>query len=196
MDRKRPKLGKLLLESGLISEADLKAALCYQKHRRCLLGASLVKLGYLSEDVLLDLLERKLGIERVDLDSYPIEAEVLSHVPAEWALAYTAFPLDRCELQGAPGLRVAMSDPTNLTVVDAVEFMTGFYVQPLLASESAIHRAIQRWYDPLPASLAAQSCPLDKNSEESASYNQKVQKLIDVLKTKGILSDDDLEQLN
>jgi hypothetical protein len=74
--------------------------------------------------------------------------------------------------------------------------MTGFYVQPLLASESAIHRAIQRWYDPLPASLAAQSCPSDKSSEESASYNQKVQKLIDVLKTKGILSDDDLEQLN
>jgi type IV pilus assembly protein PilB len=195
MDKERPKLGKLLLESGLISEADLKAALCYQKHRRCLLGASLVKLGYLSEEVLLDLLERKLGIKRVDLDGFPVEAEILGHVPAEWALAYTVFPLDRCELQGAPGLRVAMSDPTNLTVLDAVEFMTGFYVQPMLASESAIHRAIQRWYDPPPARPSPQAWLSNESDPESIIYNHKVQKLIEVLKDKGILSDDDLEKL-
>ena len=146
MGIKKAKLGTLLLDSGLVGERELSAALCYQKNQRCLLGASLVKLGFLSEERLLDFLERTLQLERVDLDSFVPEASSLAMVPEERALAFTVFPLERCHFQGGPVLRMAMADPTNLTVIDALEFMTGLGIQPVLASEPAIHRAIERGY--------------------------------------------------
>lgn len=146
MNHNKLKLGELLLDAGLVTERELKAALCYQKNQRCLLGASLVKLGFLSDDSLLDFLEHSLQLDRVDLEGVSPAPEVLACVPEERALAFTVFPMERCQGHGGPALRMAMADPCNLTVISALEFMTGLSVQPVLASEQAIHTAIQRCY--------------------------------------------------
>lgn len=197
MEVKKAKLGKLLLDSGLVGERELSAALCYQKNQRCLLGASLVKLGFLSEDRLLDFLERTLQLQRVDLDSFTPDAAALAMVPEERALAFTVFPLDRGHFQGGPVLRMAMADPSNLTVVDALEFMTGLSIQPVLASEPAIHRAIERGYrqdDGVP--LVREISTPRKNNEKTMISVDKFNRLVEVLRAKGLLNDTDVEMLD
>jgi type IV pilus assembly protein PilB len=197
MEIKKAKLGKLLLDSGLVGERELSAALCYQKNQRCLLGASLVKLGFLSEDRLLDFLEQTLKLQRVDLDSFIPDAAALAMVPEERALAFTVFPLERSHFQGGPVLRMAMADPSNLTVVDALEFMTGVSIQPVLASEPAIHRAIERGYrqdDGLALVRKISSSP--KNKEKTMVSVDKFNRLVEVLQAKGLLNAADVELLD
>ncbi len=197
MEIKKAKLGKLLLDSGLVGERELSAALCYQKNQRCLLGASLVKLGFLSEDRLLDFLEQTLKLQRVDLDSFIPDAAALAMVPEERALAFTVFPLERSHFQGGPVLRMAMADPSNLTVVDALEFMTGVSIQPVLASEPAIHRAIERGYrqdDGLALVREISSSP--KNKEKTMVSVDKFNRLVEVLQAKGLLNAADVELLD
>lgn len=197
MEVKKAKLGKLLLDSGLVGERELSAALCYQKNQRCLLGASLVKLGFLSEDRLLDFLEQTLQLQRVDLDSFVPDAAALAMVPEERALAFTVFPLERCHFQGGPVLRMAMADPSNLTVVDALEFMTGLSIQPVLASEPAIQRAIARGYrqDDGLMLIRGVSSSL-KNTEKTMISVDKFNKLVEVLQAKGLLNTADVELLD
>ena len=197
MGIKKAKLGTLLLDSGLVSERELSAALCYQKNQRCLLGASLVKLGFLSEDRLLDFLERTLQLERVDLDSFIPDADALAMVPEERALAFTVFPLERCHFQGGPVLRMAMADPSNLTVIDALEFMTGLGIQPVLASEFAIHRAIERGYRQDGKLESVRDASLSqKNNEKTMISVDKFNKLVEVLQAKGLLTAADLALLD
>ena len=197
MGLKKAKLGTLLLDSGLVSERELNAALCYQKNQRCLLGASLVKLGFLSEDRLLDFLEHNLQLERVELDSFVPDAAALAMIPEERALAFTVFPLERCHLQGGPVLRMAMADPSNLTVIDALEFMTGLGIQPVLASEVAIHRAIERGYRKTsPTGLARESTTCCESAEKTMISVQKFNKLVELLQAKGLLSAIDVELLD
>ncbi len=197
MGIKKAKLGTLLLDSGLVSERELSAALCYQKNQRCLLGASLVKLGFLSEDRLLDFLERTLQLERVDLDNFIPDADALAMVPEERALAFTVFPLERCRFQGGPVLRMAMADPSNLTVIDALEFMTGLGIQPVLASEFAIHRAIERGYRQDGKLESVQDASLSHQSNEKTMISvDKFNKLVDVLQAKGLLTATDLALLD
>lgn len=197
MEIKKAKLGKLLLDSGLVGERELSAALCYQKNQRCLLGASLVKLGFLSEDRLLDFLEQTLKLQRVDLDSFIPDAAALAMVPEERALAFTVFPLERSHFQGGPVLRMAMADPSNLTVVDALEFMTGVSIQPVLASEPAIHRAIERGYRQDDGLALVRKISLSpKNKEKTMVSVDKFNRLVEVLQAKGLLNAADVELLD
>lgn len=197
MGIKKAKLGTLLLDSGLVSERELNAALCYQKNQRCLLGASLVKLGFLSEDRLLDFLEHNLQLERVELDSFVPDAAALAMIPEERALAFTVFPLERCHLQGGPVLRMAMADPSNLTVIDALEFMTGLGIQPVLASEFAIHRAIERGYrQASQAGLVRESASCCEKGEKTTISERKFNKLVEVLRAKGLLNEIDIDLLD
>lgn len=197
MEVKKAKLGKLLLDSGLVGERELSAALCYQKNQRCLLGASLVKLGFLSEDRLLDFLEQTLQLQRVDLDSFVPDAAALAMVPEERALAFTVFPLERCHFQGGPVLRMAMADPSNLTVVDALEFMTGLSIQPVLASEPAIHRAIERGYRQDDGLMLIREVSFGrKNNEKTMVSVDKFNKLVEILQAKGLLNTADVELLD
>jgi type IV pilus assembly protein PilB len=197
MGIKKAKLGRLLLDSGLVGERELSAALCYQKNQRCLLGASLVKLGFLSEDRLLDFLERTLQLERVDLDSFIPDATTLAMVPEERALAFTVFPLDRCHSHGGPVLRMAMADPSNLTVIDALEFMTGLGIQPVLASEPAIHRAIERGYrQDVGLALVREGGSRKESNDKTMVSVAKFNKLVEILQAKGLLNAADVELLD
>jgi type IV pilus assembly protein PilB len=191
------KLGRLLLDAGLVDERGLKAALCYQKNQRCLLGASLVRLGFLSEEKLLDFLERNLALERVDLDGFSPPSEVLACVPMERALAFTVFPVERLQPPRGPVLRMAMADPCNLTVIDALEFMTGLSIQPVLASESAIRCAIQKHYASRGGvEYRTVSGECVENVCKTVVSVEKYNKLVELLQGKGILSAEDIQELD
>ncbi len=187
MTEKRPKLGEMLVEAGIIDERQLKSALTHQRHWRCLFGASLVKLGYVDEEQLLDFLADRLGLLRVDLRWRPIVPEVLASVPAAKAREYTVIPVDREIIHGTVYLLVAMCDPTNLDSIDDLAFISGCRIRPALASEMAILQAIERCY--------GRKDEAEQTREHGAEQADRWRQLLDLLLEKQILSPEEHQRL-
>ncbi|HEY0513634.1 MAG TPA: ATPase, T2SS/T4P/T4SS family, partial [Thermoanaerobaculia bacterium] len=136
------KLGELLVRSGRIDQAQLNEALSLQKDQGGRVGTNLVKLGYLTEKQLVDSLAQHFKVPAVDLNGMEIDEAVLKIIPADLARKYTILPVTKT---GAT-ITVAMIDPTNVFAMDDVKFMTGYRVEPVVASESGIRAAIDRYY--------------------------------------------------
>jgi type IV pilus assembly protein PilB len=136
------KLGELLVRSGRIDQTQLNEALALQKDQGGRVGTNLVKLGYLTEKQLVDSLSQHFKVPSVDLNGLDIDDAVLKIIPADLARKYTILPVSKT---GAT-ITVAMIDPTNVFAMDDVKFMTGYRVEPVVASESAIRLTIDRYY--------------------------------------------------
>jgi type IV pilus assembly protein PilB len=136
------KLGELLIRSNRINQAQLQEALALQKEQGGRLGTNLIKLGHLSERALVEALSEQFKVPSVDLNSMEVEEGVVKIIPADIARKYTIFPVAKA---GAT-VTVAMIDPTNVFAMDDVKFMTGYRVEPVVASETAIRSAIDRYY--------------------------------------------------
>ena len=136
------KLGELLLKENLINSDQLKQALEHQKSTGGRLGNSLVKLGFLSDDEVTAVLSRQYGVPSINLGYFEVDPSVTKLIPMETALKYQILPLSRV----GSSLTVAMVDPTNVFAMDDIKFMTGFNIEPVVASESAINEAIKKHY--------------------------------------------------
>ena len=136
------KLGELLVRSGRINQAQLNEALALQKDQGGRVGTNLVKLGHLTEKQLVDSLAQHFKVPSVELNGMEIDEAVLKIIPADLARKYTILPVSKT---GAT-ITVAMIDPTNVFAMDDVKFMTGYRVEPVVASESGIRAAIDRYY--------------------------------------------------
>jgi type IV pilus assembly protein PilB len=136
------KLGQILIDSGMITAAQLNEALTMQKKGGGRLGTNLVKLGHITEDKLVTFLSKQYGMSAIDLYAYKIYPAVLKLIPAAMAKKYMVMPLTRI---GAT-LTVAMADPSNVFAVDDIKFMTGYNVEVVIATESALINAITTYY--------------------------------------------------
>ncbi|MBW8876661.1 MAG: type IV-A pilus assembly ATPase PilB [Acidobacteria bacterium] len=136
------KLGELLMRTGKINQTQLNEALGLQKEQGGRVGTNLVKLGYLTEKQLVDSLAQHFKVPAVDLNGMEIDEAVLKIIPADIARKYTILPVSK---SGAT-VTVAMIDPTNVFAMDDVKFMTGYRVEPVVASETAIRVSIDRYY--------------------------------------------------
>jgi type IV pilus assembly protein PilB len=136
------KLGQLLIEANLITEEQLKEAMEIQKRQGGRLGSNLVKLGYITEEKLVSFLSKFWGVPAVNLSEYKVDPSLLKLIPVEIARKYIIFPVARV----GSTLTLAMADPSNIFVIDDVKFMTGYNVEPVVASESSILNAISTYY--------------------------------------------------
>ena len=136
------RIGELLIKEQRITAAQLEEALEHQKSNGGKLGYNLVKLGFAKDEEIASLLSRQYGVPSINLSQFDIDAGVIKVVPAATAHKYEIVPVSRV---GAT-LTVAMSDPTNVFAVDDIKFMTGYHVEPVVASETAIADAIDRYY--------------------------------------------------
>ena len=137
------RLGDLLIGEGLITEDQLAKGLAEQKGGTEKLGSILLKLGFIQEEQLIGFLSRQYGIPTITLSQLDIDPEVLKLVPDSIAKKYEVLPIKR---QGAT-LTLAMADPTNVFAMDDIAFMTNLQVTPLVASQAAIRKAIERCYE-------------------------------------------------
>jgi len=136
------RLGEILVKDSLISADQLKQALDYQKKNGGRLGTCLVKLGLVSDDDITAVLSRQYGVPSINLKFYEVDPTVIKLVPQETAVRYQIVPLSRV----GSTLTIAMTDPTNVFAMDDIKFMTGFNVEPVVASETAISEAIHKFY--------------------------------------------------
>jgi len=137
------RLGDLLVGESLITPEDLRHAMAEQKGTSEKLGSILVRLNLLSEEQLIGFLSRQYGIPSITLSQLDIDPEVVRLVPAQLAKKYEVIPIKR----NGNALTLAMSDPTNVFALDDVAFLTNLQVLPVVASQGAIRKAIDRTYD-------------------------------------------------
>ena len=136
------RIGELLLREKRISPGQLQEALNAQKANGGKLGITLVKLGMVKDEDITALLSRQYGVPSIDLSKFEIDNSIIKLIPAETAQKYQVIPVTRT---GAT-LTIAMTDPTNVFALDDIKFMTGYNVEPVVASESAVADAIGRYY--------------------------------------------------
>jgi type IV pilus assembly protein PilB len=137
------RLGDLLVTEGLITREQLQRALAEQKGTSEKLGSILVRLNLLSEEQLIGFLSQQYGIPSITLSQLDIDPDVVRLVPSQLAKKYEVIPITRT----GNALTLAMSDPTNVFALDDVAFLTNLQVLPVVASQGAIRKAIDRTYD-------------------------------------------------
>ena len=138
------RLGDLLVKEKIITHDQLDKALKAQREQgpNSRLGSTLVHLGFVSDEEVTNFLSRQYGVPAINLQYFEIDSSVVKLIPEETAKRYQILPLSRV---GA-SLTIAMVDPTNVFAMDDIKFMTGFNIEPVVASESAIMEAIEKAY--------------------------------------------------
>ncbi|MBN1610620.1 MAG: type IV-A pilus assembly ATPase PilB [Polyangiaceae bacterium] len=137
------RLGELLVREKLISLQQLRRAQEEQTRSGKNLGYTLAKLGYISDNEITGFLSAQFRLPAISLDEYEIEADVTKLVARDMCDKHKIIPVSR----SGSSLIVAMADPTNLHAIDDIKFLTGYNVEPVVASETSIQAAIERYYN-------------------------------------------------
>jgi type IV pilus assembly protein PilB len=153
------KLGDLLVKTKLITQDQLGDALKEQQSSGVKLGEVLVKMGLVTEEDITETLSAQFGVPSINLTHFEIDPGVLKLVAADVARKYNILPVNKT---GAT-ITIAMADPTNVFAMDDIKFMTGYNVEPVVASEMALAAAIDRNYG------ATHALELKKVMEEMSS---------------------------
>jgi len=195
------RLGDLLVREKIITADQLDKALKAQRDSgpNSRLGSTLVHLGFVSDEEVTNFLSRQYGVPAINLQYFEIDSSVVKLIPEETAKRYQILPLSRV---GA-SLTIAMVDPTNVFAMDDIKFMTGFNIEPVVASESAIMDAIDKAYggsqqnenvDELLASmgeeadveLQAEQEDIDLNELEKSADEAPIVKLVNIVMTDAV----------
>jgi type IV pilus assembly protein PilB len=195
------RLGEILLKESLITPDQLEKALEFQRSNGGKLGSCLTKMGFITDDDITGVLSRQYGVPSINLKYYEIDPIVIKLIPQDTALRYQVIPLSRV----GSVLTIAMTDPTNVFAMDDIKFMTGFNVEPVVASESAIAEAISRFYGGSSSSheelsslmkdlveedqeleLAAEEQELDAATLERAAEEAPIIKLVNLILTDSV----------
>jgi type IV pilus assembly protein PilB len=137
------RLGEMLVKAKLISEDQLKQALEEQSKSGGRLGYNLSKLNILDESEIVAFLSKQYGVPSINLVDFEIDDNILKLIPSKTAKKYQLVPISRT----GGTLTLAMADPTNVFALDDIKFMTGYNVEPVVASETAIEDAIVKYYE-------------------------------------------------
>lgn len=143
----RKKLGDLLREAGVIDDAQLASALGQQRQWGGRLGTILVQMNMVNESDLTQAISRQLALPTVDLTESSVPVDVLTLIPQELCEKHLLLPWARTRNErGVETLHVAMSDPTNLAVVDELAFRTGKRIDVSVAADRDVELAIRRYF--------------------------------------------------
>jgi type IV pilus assembly protein PilB len=157
------RLGELLTKASLITQDQLKEALRVQKETGGKLGETLIKLGFVSEEDITECLSQQFGVPSINLQHFEIDASVIKLIPGDVARKYNILPVNKT---GAT-ITIAMADPTNVFAMDDIKFMTGYNVEPVVASELGIKAAIDNYYGTT-SSLELKKVMEDLQTQETA----------------------------
>ncbi len=138
------KFGRVLTKMGRVSREQVYEGLALQKKRKVRLGEALVELGYIQEDDILKALAYQAGMELVDLEKLPVNAEAVAALPAVSANAYQVAPIDFDAK--SRHITVAIKSPDNFSAVDDLRLLMGFKVTAVLAPEKQVTEFIKTHY--------------------------------------------------
>ena len=137
------RIGELLVRENLLSRDDLARAREKARASGGRLAAEIAQLGFLEESELTEFVAKQYGVPSIDLADFEIDAEVIALIPEEVAIKHNVVPVNRA----GSTLILATADPSNIFALDDIKFLTGYTIQPVVASEEAIKRSIEEHFD-------------------------------------------------
>ncbi|MCK9431929.1 MAG: hypothetical protein PHQ84_00720 [Candidatus Omnitrophica bacterium] len=135
-------LGELLLDRGIISQAQMEKGLEVQKEKGGLIGEILVGLGFVKEEDIAQALTAQYGFPYLPLGNYDVDAEITGIIPGRVARQYLLIPIEKI----GNNLTLAMSNPLNIQAIEDVELLSGCRVQTFVSTSSDIKMAIEKYY--------------------------------------------------
>ena len=134
-------LGQVLVSENYLSPDQINEVLKYKDENRARFGDACIKLGFIDEDQLMDVLGQQLHLPRVELDNFEVESDALDLIDKDMARSYNVVPLYTFDDE----ITVATAEPLNVTAVDAVNRITGRKVQLALATGSQISQCVENY---------------------------------------------------
>ncbi|MGQ0443384.1 MAG: GspE/PulE family protein [Methylophilaceae bacterium] len=144
--RRKLRLGELMVQQGLISHDQLRIALIEQEQNDIPLGRQLVRLGFVSETMVRDLVAHTIGQESIDLTNVVADVDALNMVPEDFSRRYHLLPVAYEDTTKT--MIVAMADMFNVVALDQLRAMLGGHIQlkPVLAAEAQLEEHIDQFY--------------------------------------------------
>ena len=170
----KKRLGDILVEAGKITPYQLAQALKVQKSVGKKLGEVLIELNIISEDEILDAIEKQTGILRVDLSNITFDRKVLNMIPQALCEKYTLIPFGISDNK----VQVALADPLNIYAIDDISISTGFEVESYISRKVEIQQSIKIYYSSEEVNRAAAA--LSREKQESRILNEKSEEIDDV----------------
>ena len=137
------RIGELLVHENLLSAEQLKKAQREATAKGSRLGAQITQLGLLAESELTEFVAKQYGVPSINLDEFEIDPEVVALIPEDVAIKHGVVPVNRA----GSTLILATADPSNIFALDDIKFLTGYNIQAVVASEEAIKRGIEKYYE-------------------------------------------------
>ncbi len=137
------RLGDLLVKMSRITEQQLIEALKVQKNEGGKLGEIIIKMNFITEKGILEALSDQFGIPQINLDQTEIDPDVIPLIPLNTIRRFHIMPIRKMNNM----LTIAISDPTKAFDLKEIKLLTGLDIEPLLASENAIAKAIETHYE-------------------------------------------------
>ncbi len=141
-EQKKKRLGEMLIAEGIITELQLERALREQKDSGSRLGKVLRDLEYVTEDEIIKVLGKQMGIPHIELSTTVVDTDVICLVPELVARRYQILPLFKKDKT----LTLSMVDPLNVFAIDEIQHLTGLEIIPMVGTEREILKAIERYY--------------------------------------------------
>jgi type II secretory ATPase GspE/PulE/Tfp pilus assembly ATPase PilB-like protein len=144
--RKKLRLGELLVQQGFITTDQLAIALAEQRHNNIPLGRLLVRLGFVTETAIRDIMARTIGQEAIDLSQVIADPEALRQVPQEFARRNRILPIAFHAHDQV--LTVATTEIFNVVAMDQLRAMLGAQIEikTQLAAEAQLEDYIDQFY--------------------------------------------------
>lgn len=140
--RKKKRLGEMLVQEGLLSEAQLESALHQKAGTGLKLGQLLVRSNICKETDIVAVLSDQLRVERYDPSMYPLDFNLTELIPADTARQAGIIPV----IKNGNVLRVATTDPLDIDTLDSLEVLTNLEIEPLACTESDFEQAFGSLY--------------------------------------------------
>ncbi|MDX1916178.1 MAG: ATPase, T2SS/T4P/T4SS family [Methylophilus sp.] len=185
--RRKLRLGDLMVQQGLISQDQLRIALIEQDQNNLPLGKQLVRLGFVSESMVRDLVAHTIGQESIDLSTVVADVDALSMVPEDFSRRYHVLPVSYEDASKV--MIVAMADMFNVVALDQLRAMLGGQIQlmPVLAAEAQLEEYIDQFYgyelsvDGILREIETGEIDYQSLTEHGNEYTQPVVRLVGAL---------------
>ncbi len=146
------RIGRLLVGAKILTDEQLQKALLTQKKEGGRFGKVLVQLGFVNEGQIAKFFSQQWGVPLVDLTKIEIDPLVIKLIPGEMVRKHLVIPIKRV----GTTISLAMIDPTDVFAIEDIKFITGYNVEPIIATEAALIEKIERHYGRGPSALVEQ----------------------------------------
>jgi type IV pilus assembly protein PilB len=160
------RLGDLFVREGLINREQLKQALREAEESQSRLGYALVKLGFVQEENLTRMLAKQYRVPAVDLAKVTVDPKVLKTISGEVAYKHMVLPLRRV----GRTLTIAMANPTDLSAIDDLKFITRYEIEPVIVGEYTLRKHLEKYYDKEDDRIAEMLSTLKETDDDDLEF--------------------------